>query len=166
MELGKTFFSHGTNHSRGVLILVKDQLDFKLQSFKVDSQGRYVLLETLIQHFQFALLNIYASNKCADLNVIFGQGLDGSGVIKKTKESVKILEDICLEPSSEIQGQSVGTGERAGRKFSSTGERAPGYRFSPSYFQTFKRMPAPNWAPKMLCIIVPNWRTVSPEFFS
>ena len=28
---GETFFSHGTNHSRGVLILVKDQLDFKLQ---------------------------------------------------------------------------------------------------------------------------------------
>ena len=30
----------------------------------------------------------------------------------------------------------------------------------------FKRMPAPNWAQKMLCIIVLNRRTVSPEFFS
>ena len=27
-------------------------------------------------------------------------------------------------------------------------------------------MPAPDWAQKMLCIIVPNRRTVSPEFFS
>ena len=27
-------------------------------------------------------------------------------------------------------------------------------------------MPAPDWAQKMLCIIVPNWRTVSPKFFS
>ena len=27
-------------------------------------------------------------------------------------------------------------------------------------------MPAPDWAPKMLCIIVPNRRTVSLEFFS
>ena len=26
-------------------------------------------------------------------------------------------------------------------------------------------MPAPDWAQKMLCIIVPNRRTVSPEFF-
>ena len=42
---GKMFFSHGTNHSRGVLILVKDRLDFKLQSVKVDSEGRYILLE-------------------------------------------------------------------------------------------------------------------------
>ena len=122
---GKTFFSHGTNHSRGVLILVKDQLDFRLQSLKVDSQGRYVLLEALIQDSPFALLNIYAPNKCAeqcdffnkiseelkssltladssfviggDFNVIFDHDLDGSGDIKKTKESVKILEDTCLE---------------------------------------------------------------------
>ena len=30
----------------------------------------------------------------------------------------------------------------------------------------FKWMPAPDWAQKMLCIIVPNRRTASPEFFS
>ena len=46
---GKTFFSHAANQSRGVLILVKDQLDCRLQSLKVDSQSRYVLLEALIQ---------------------------------------------------------------------------------------------------------------------
>ena len=69
-------------------------------------------------------------------------------------------------PSSETQGQSVGSGERARRKFSSTGKRAPGYRLSPNYFQKFKRMPAPDWAQKILCNIVSNRRTVSPEFFS
>ena len=69
-------------------------------------------------------------------------------------------------PSSETQGQSVGSGGKAGRKFSSKSERAPGYRLSPDHFQKFKRMPAPDWAQKMLCIIVPNRRTVSPEFFS
>ena len=63
---GKTFFSHGTNHNRGVLILAKDQLDFRLQSLKVESQGRYLLLEALIQDSPFALLNIYAPNKCAE----------------------------------------------------------------------------------------------------
>ena len=68
--------------------------------------------------------------------------------------------------SSETQGQSVGSGEKVGRKFSSTGERPAGYRLSSNYFQKFKRMPAPDWAQKMLCIIVPNRRTVSPEFFS
>ena len=119
------FFSHGTNHSRGVLILVKDGLDFKLQSVKSDSDGRYIRLEALIQDSPFVLLNIYAPNKSTeqcdffnkiakelkswltfsdfspvvggDFNVIFDQDLDGSGGVKKTKESVKILDDICLE---------------------------------------------------------------------
>ena len=63
-------------------------------------------------------------------------------------------------------GRSVGSGEKAERKFSSAGERAPGYRLSPNYFQKFKWMPAPDWAQKMLCIIVPDRRTDSPKFFS
>ena len=68
--------------------------------------------------------------------------------------------------SSETQGQSVGSEEKAGRTFSCTGERDPGYRLPPNYFQKFKQMPALDWAQKMLCIIVPNRRTVSLEFFS
>ena len=71
----------------------------------------------------------------------------------------------CTWPSSETQGQSVASGKKARRKFSSTGGRAPGYRLSPNYFQTFKRIPAPDWAQEVLCIIVPNRLTVSPEFF-
>ena len=85
-------------------------------------------------------------------------------------DTTRIILNICvwtrLKPSSKTQGQSVGSGERARRKFSSTGKKAPGYRLSPNYFQNFKRMPAPDWAQKMLCIIVPNRPTVSPEFFS
>ena len=89
-----------------------------------------------------------------------------------TKENRELFfRRICMESlehnsSSETQGQLVGSGEKAGRKLSSTGERAPGYRLSPNYFQKFKRIPAPDWAQKKLCIIVPNWRAVSPEFFS
>ena len=77
-------------------------------------------------------------------------------------ESLKA--SICA--SSETQGWSVGPAEKARQKFSSTGGKAPGYRLSPDHFQTVKRMLAPDWAQKMLCIIVPNRRTVSPEFFS
>ena len=69
-------------------------------------------------------------------------------------------------PSSETQGRSVGPGEKALQKFLSTSGKAPGYRLSPDHFQTVKRMLVPDWAQKMLCIIVPNRRTASPEFFS
>ena len=37
---GNMFLSHGSSHSRGVLVLVRDNLDFQLRSIKVDSQGR------------------------------------------------------------------------------------------------------------------------------
>ena len=69
-------------------------------------------------------------------------------------------------PSLETQGQPVGQGEKAREKFSSPGEKPPGYRLSPDHFQTVKQMLAPDWAQKMLCIIVPNPGIVSPEFFS
>ena len=59
----------------------------------------------------------------------------------------------------------MGSGEKARRKFSSKAGRAPGYRLSPNHFQKFKPMLAPDWAQKMLCIIVLNRRTVSPELF-
>ena len=64
------------------------------------------------------------------------------------------------------RGSQSGWEKRWDESFQVRGERAPGYRLSPSYFQKFKRMPVPDWAQKMLCIIVPNRRTVSPEFFS
>ena len=79
---------------------------------------------------------------------------------------LKLSNLFVVSPSSETQGRSVGPGEKARRKFPSTGGKAPGYRLPPDHFQTVKRMLAPDWAQKMLCIIVPNRRTASPEFFS
>ena len=79
---------------------------------------------------------------------------------KSSFYTLRRLKHILWKESSlETQEQSVGSGEKAGQKFSSTGERAPGYRLSPDHFQNFKRMPAPDWAQKMLCIIVSNRRT-------
>ena len=51
------FFSHGRSHSRGLLLPVRDNLDFQLRSIKVDSQGRYVFLEVSIQESPYFLLN-------------------------------------------------------------------------------------------------------------
>ena len=63
-----------------------------------------------------------------------------------------------------------GAVSRAGRKCATKvykhGRKSRWGRLSPDHFQTVKRMLAPDWAQKMLCIIVPNRRTASPEFFS
>ena len=37
---GKSFYSHGTNHSCGVMILIKDDLEFEVKSSVSDSKGR------------------------------------------------------------------------------------------------------------------------------
>ena len=89
---------------------MREQLDFKLLSSKVDDQGRYILLHAMVQDSPFLLINTYAPNKCAeqreffksisneiktcvtldcsivvggDFNVTFDPHLDGSGGIKK-----------------------------------------------------------------------------------
>ena len=76
-------------------------------------------------------------------------------VILKTFELATLLANsmqnvtdpaFTIKSSSENQGQSVRSGEKAGRRFSSKGGRAPGYRLSPNYFQKFKRLPVPDWA--------------------
>ena len=89
-----------------------------------------------------------------------------STTIRLNRDFIFSFSDFPLVSSLEIQGQSVGPGEKARRKFSIMGRRAPGYRLSPDHFQTVERMRAPDWAQKMLCIIVPNRQTVSFEFFS
>ena len=122
---GEMFFSHGSNHSRGVLVLIRDNLDFKIHSTKVDSQGRYIFLEAYIHDSPYFLLNIYARNKCSekfiffkdvsdilkgarvqqdhpfivggDFNIILDHVLDGQGANSKGKDSGKIVEDMPAE---------------------------------------------------------------------
>ena len=47
---GKLYFSHGSNHSCGVMILVKGDVDFKLNSIISDDQGRYVITQAAQAH--------------------------------------------------------------------------------------------------------------------
>ena len=69
--------------------------------------------------------------------------------------------------SSETQGQSVGLGEKAGRSFQLRAKEPLGtYSILTELFPKIQAMPSPDWAQKMLCIIVPNRPTVSSEFFS
>ena len=105
-------------------------------------------------------------NKCMGLYENLTLKIVGSCCTRPPFPQTESLFTGYLQSSSETQGRSVGPGEKARQKFSSTGGKAPGYRLSPDHFQTVKRMLAPDWAQKMLCIIVPNRRTASPRFFS
>ena len=121
---GKIFYSHGNNHSRGVMILVRNDLDLNLISSEIDFEGRYILLNATVQGSDFLLANIYAPNKVheqceffkhlyklienlhlsteqkivigGDYNVSLNPDLDCSGGNPTKKDSVNCIQDMCL----------------------------------------------------------------------
>jgi len=50
---GEMFFSHGMVHSKGVLILIKNNLEFELKSSKIDKNGRFIFIEAKVQDYPF-----------------------------------------------------------------------------------------------------------------
>ena len=46
--VGKIVSSHGSSHSRGVMILSKPRLDVDFQKINADNSGRCILAETII----------------------------------------------------------------------------------------------------------------------
>ena len=64
--LGDMYYLHGSNHSKGVLVLIRETLQFELKSVKKDSQGRFVIVEALVQDSLVLLINIYAPNNTHD----------------------------------------------------------------------------------------------------
>ena len=56
-------YSHESNHSKGVLELIRETLQFELKSVKKNTQGRFVIVEALVQECPVLLINIYAPNK-------------------------------------------------------------------------------------------------------
>ena len=82
---GKIFYSHGTNHSKGVMILVSDKLQFELKFEVQDKDGRYILIDAIIQDSPFLLLNIYAPNNTAEQCTFF------SGILNTLEEATHDL---------------------------------------------------------------------------
>ncbi|KAL9982975.1 hypothetical protein ACROYT_G005090 [Oculina patagonica] len=60
---GKTAYSHGSSHSRGVMILFKPRLDVSIEKISTDNYGRCVLAETILSDKKTIFVNIYAPNE-------------------------------------------------------------------------------------------------------
>lgn len=68
---GELFFSHGSEHSRGVLILIKYSLDFELISVRHDKEGRVIFLEPLVQDLKFFICKHLCSKQNEWANTLF-----------------------------------------------------------------------------------------------
>ena len=64
---GSMFFSHGSNNSRGVGILVRSGFDINVDVVKRDGQGRLLVIKGKLEDSTFTIVNIYAPNvdRCA-----------------------------------------------------------------------------------------------------
>ena len=105
---GEFFFSHGSNHSCGVAILVRKSLDFKLTSSRVDNEGRYLILEAIIQDTPFLLINIYAPNKTSNQSSLFLALPELISVEELRESNYKFLIggdlNVALQPSLDCSG--------------------------------------------------------------
>ena len=63
--------THGSEHSRGVLILIKERLNFELKSCMHDNEGRFIILKANVQEQPFVFVNIYAPNKTSEQCTFF-----------------------------------------------------------------------------------------------
>ena len=68
---GKAFFSHGTNHSKGVITLINPSLNFKVEKVIPDKQGRFIILKLSLEENVIVLVNIYAPNDVAQQVAFF-----------------------------------------------------------------------------------------------
>ena len=66
IERRRFFFSQGFEHSRGVMILVKENFDCELKVCHIDSDGRFIILRGQMQDHPIVLINIYEPNTTND----------------------------------------------------------------------------------------------------
>ena len=55
-------FSHGKSDARGVLIGFREAVNYKIKAMYVDKNGRYIVLDVLIDNNLVILVNYYAPN--------------------------------------------------------------------------------------------------------
>ena len=56
----KCVFSNGTNHSKGVAILIKNTLDYEIKYCMSDPNGRFIILDINVKGESFLIVNVYA----------------------------------------------------------------------------------------------------------
>ena len=76
-EWGGTFFAnHGSNHSRGILIGIKNTIDLKSVKVYDDSKGRLLGVKISVNDSLYYLWNIYAPNDVNDRKHFLGNMID------------------------------------------------------------------------------------------
>ena len=60
---GEIIFSHGTINSRGVAIMIPNDLNININNLEIDDNGRFISVEASFEGNEIVLVNIYAPTK-------------------------------------------------------------------------------------------------------
>ena len=59
---GKAFWGFGTTRSCGVGILIKKDMNMQIEKFLLDNNGRFIILDCIINSVQIKMVNVYCPN--------------------------------------------------------------------------------------------------------
>ena len=106
---GKLFWSFGGKHSRGVGIILSPHLNFELGNFDFDFEGRFLILDLIINDVDFRFINIYAPNNSVERKT-FINNLAKYLVTKRNLVlggDFNFVDSISLDKKGETQGLGI-----------------------------------------------------------
>ncbi len=83
---GKVIYSHGSTHSRGVAILIRDDVNYTKEECLRDPLGRYIVVRLKIEEKTYVFVNVYAPNEK-------GEHAGFIGVLTETLDNFKKESD-------------------------------------------------------------------------
>ncbi len=106
---GQMFCSHGTKHSRGVMLLIRPGFDAKVKDIYAENTGRLMIADLEIQETLFKAINIYAPN--AEENQVHYYRYLRNIMVKKMDTDDRILLggdfNFIINPSLDRKGGSA-----------------------------------------------------------
>lgn len=101
---GKVVASHGTTHSKGVMVLFKPNLNVTINKTLADKNGRYILAETAIDETNIVFVNIYAPNDPSQ-QILFLRDLSSSVLSSYANENLVLGGNFnCVMNSMDKKG--------------------------------------------------------------
>ena len=87
----KCFFSHGSKHSRGTMLLFKNGFDVEVLKVLTDTNGRYIIAKVKIEGELFCFVNIYGPTKSNEKQAFFNIVTD-----KLTEAEILVSDKIII----------------------------------------------------------------------
>ena len=118
---GNVVASHGTTHSKGVMVLFKPNLNVTINKTLADKNGRYVLAETSIDETNTVFVNIYAPNDPSQ-QIVFLRDLSSSVLSVYANENLVLGGDFncVMNAMDKIGGRPFDSKNATVTEFEST----------------------------------------------